>query len=362
MSVPQPIYLNTASCGLVPPATLAAANRLYASFGENSSTRSEEWRVNEEPAIRQSIASFIGAPAANVAMVPNFSWAMNGIVQSLKGTERVLLYRHDYPSLLEPFQINGFEITWVDAPDGFNIDMDRVREAICNSSVDIVALSHVQWRSGYKADLQEIGDLCRQYGVLFVVDATQSMGAMVINLAELHIDVFAASNYKWMNAGFGTGMLYVADSFLAKYPPVVGGHNSYKMKDGRWGYVASAQSYEPGHPNMFGFTVLAAAIAHKNNIGVGAIEAHNRRLTELLLTRLRDARVKLLGDFTLSNRSSILYVKDADGLGDWIRGHNLVVTQREGWLRVSMHYYNTEEEVVALADCIRNFENNGIKM
>ena len=347
------VYLNTASCGLVAPATVAAATQLYASFETNSSTRSEEWRANEEGRIRQVIADFIDAPATNVAMIPNFSWAMNGIIQSLKGTERVLLYARDYPSFVEPFRINKFAVTWVDAPDGFNIDMDAVRDAICNNKVDIVALSHVQWNSGYKIDLQDIGRLCKAHGVLFFVDATQSIGACTINLAELNIDVFAASNYKWMNAGFGTGILYVADSFLAKYAPVVGGHNSYKMVDGVMGYTPSAQSYEPGHPNMFGLTVLDAAIQHKNELGMAWIEQHNLQLAELLLNGIKDLPLTLLGDHTMAHRSPIIYLLDENGLGDHIKQHNIIVTQRNGLLRISTHFYNTEDDVQALVNCLK---------
>ena len=349
----QKVYLNTASCGLVAPEIVAAGTRLYADFEHNSSSRSEEWRVNEEGRIRQTIASFLGAPAKNIAMVPNFSWAMNGIVQSLKGTEKVLLYTGDYPSFLEPFRINKFDITWVEAPDGFNIQMDLVKDAISKKRVDIVAFSHVQWGSGYKIDLKEIGDLCREYGVLFIVDATQSLGANIIDLSELNIDVFAASNYKWMNAGFGTGILYIKDSFLERYAPVVGGHNSYKMNGDQWIYSPSVQSYEPGHPNMFGLTVLEAAINHKNELGMVYIENHNLRLARLFLSGIYNVPVKLLGDHTTTKRAPIVLLIDEDGLGDWIKEHGIIVTQRNGFLRVSMHFYNTDEDIYALANCIR---------
>ncbi|MCW3122939.1 MAG: aminotransferase class V-fold PLP-dependent enzyme [Flavipsychrobacter sp.] len=355
MTPDQPIYLNTASCGLITPESLAAGHELYKDFEHNSSARSEVWRMLDEARIRQTIATFIGADAKDVAMVPNFSWAMNAVVQSLKGTERVLLYARDYPSFLEPFRINQFDITWVDAPDGFNIEMDVVRDAIRNKKVDIVALSHVQWSSGYKIDLKEIGDLCREHGVLFVVDATQSLGANLIDLSALNIDVFAASHYKWMNAGFGNGTLYVADSFLKKYPPVVGGHNSYKMVGDEWKYVASAQSYEPGSPNMFGLTVTEAAINHKNKLGMPFIAQHNLQLTALLLNGLKDTPVKMLGDHTMANRCPIVYLVDVNGLGDHLKQHNIVVTHRNRHLRVSMHFHNTEKDVMALVGCVKEF-------
>lgn len=351
--MPDIIYLNNASCGLVPAETLAAANKLYAELETNSSTRAENWRFNEEGRIREAIASFLFVPAANIAMIPNFSWAINGVVQSLKGTERILMYRNDYPSFLEPFKINGFDITWLDSPDGFTISEDEIKEHITGGKVDIVALSHVQWNSGFKIDLQAIGDLCKAHGVLFIVDATQSMGAQFINLSELNIDVFISSNYKWMNAGFGTGVMYIADSFLEKYPPVVGGHNSFKMVGDKWMYTSSAQSYEPGHPNIFGLTVLESAIRHKQELGVSAIQAHNMELTQLFLDNIKDLPVKIIGDYGTEHRSSIVIMKDEDGLGDWIKQHGIVITQRNGLLRVGIHYYNTEADVMALVNCLK---------
>lgn len=347
------IYLNTASCGLVPAETTAAANKLYTELEHNASTRAEYWRFNEESRIRETIAAFLNVPVKNIAMVPNFSWAMNGVVQSLKGNERVLLYKHDYPSFLEPFRINRFDITWADGPDGFHIDMDFIRDSIFSKKVDIVALSHVQWNSGYKLDIKQVGEWCKENGVLFFVDATQSIGANIIDLAELHVDVFASSNYKWMNAGFGTGELYISDSFMDKYTPVVGGNNSYQMIDGVMQYAASAKSYEPGHPNMFGLTVLESAIKQRMEYGVARVEEHNRRLCQLFLNGIRDLPVKILGDYTTAHRSSIVMLKDEDGLGDWIKQHNIVVTHRNGLLRVSMHYYNSEADVKALVDCLK---------
>ena len=349
------IYLNTASCGLISPASLAAGNELYEAFAHNASGASEDWRMNEESRIRNLLAEFIGAPTANVAMVPNFSWAMNAVVQALKGDERVLLYKHDYPSLLEPFRINKFNITWVDAPDGFNMDVAAIEKAITSKSVDIVAISHVQWTSGYKLDIEYMGHLCRANGVLFIVDGTQSLGACNLALSALPVDVFAASHYKWMNAGFGNGTLYLTDEFMQRYPPVVGGHNSYRMLGDVWGYAPSVISYEPGGPNMFGLNIAAHAISEKSKIGLSRIEQHNLQLAKLFLDELGNTPVELLGGRTMQNRSPIILLKDENGLGEYIHNRGITVTRRNGLLRVSAHFYNTGEEVKTLAACMREF-------
>src|SRR5205085_11541602 len=140
----------------------------------------------------------------NVAMIPNFSWAMNAIVQSLKGTEKVLLYKNDFPSVTEPFRVNKFDITWVEDTDGFTLSMEQIEECITGRRVDMVVISHVMWQSGYTLDIATVGRLCKEHEVIFIVDATQSLGSLHVDIANLGADVFISSNYKWMNAGFGT--------------------------------------------------------------------------------------------------------------------------------------------------------------
>lgn len=91
----QPIYLNTASCGLLDEQSIAAANTLYQQMLTQSSTAAENLRDKGLQRIREAVSKFIQAPAGNIAFVPNFSYALNAIVQALKGDERVMLYRND---------------------------------------------------------------------------------------------------------------------------------------------------------------------------------------------------------------------------------------------------------------------------
>jgi len=354
------VYLNTAACGLVSPKATAAGMHLYTQFAADSSVYAEQWKAEEENKIRDTLSAFLEAPAESIAMIPNFSFGMNCVVQSLKGTEKVLLYRQDYPSLTEPFIINHFDITWIDAADdGFTINMETLAGLIAEKAIDLVAISHVQWLSGFKMDLEKLAAVCRKYDVILLIDGTQSLGAMPIRMAGSGIDVFIASNYKWMNAGFGTGIMYLTETFLKKYPPVVGGNNSYRMQAGKWMYAPSVHSYEPGHLNMFGFNVLAVAVRDKLGKGLDSIGQHNMQLTEYLLDSLDASTTTLIGPPSLENRSSIIFLQDKNGLGDWLRQHRIIVTHRNGNLRISMHYYNTQADIDALIQCIRMLPGSG---
>jgi cysteine desulfurase/selenocysteine lyase len=350
----QNIYLNTASSGLVPAEFTTAASKLMSELATNASTRAEQWRDDEQPAIRQHVAEFLGVGIDNVALVPNFSWAMNGIVHSLRGDEKVLLYTADYPSLTEPFKINGFDITWMNDTDGFTIAMEELQNKLLSEKVEVLAISHVQWLSGFKIDLQTLGSFCREHDIWLIVDATQSMGAIAINPIQLGVDVLISSNYKWMNAGFGTGVMYMSDEFFEAYTPKVGGNNSYGMIDGAMKYTPSVRSFEPGHPNMYGFTILQQAIEHKLATGVGAIETHNRKLTQMLLDGIRGLNVSLIGEPSTDNRASMVFLRDEDGsLLQFIKSNGILVSGRMGHVRISMHYYNTEAEITALVDVLK---------
>ena len=348
------IYLNTASCGLLLPETIQPSADFYNAMLTESSAAAEHVRDKGLPGIRETVAEFIKSPVENLAFIPNFSFGLNSLVQSLKGTERVLLYDQDYPSLLEPFRINKFPITWIDSPDGFTIETDRLKALIIEQKIELLVISHVQWLTGFTLDLQDIGTFCRNHKVWFIVDATQSLGALPVYPINQSIDVLISSNYKWMNAGFGTGIMYISDQFIATYEPVVGGFASYIPREGQMVYEPSVRSYEPGHLNMHGLLVLNAAVKHKLSIGIDSIAEHNRRLTDAFLKALPPG-LALLGPLTLTNRCFIVMLRDTTGeLHQHISSQGFIAIRRNGNIRISFHFHNTEAEVAKLLQVLEH--------
>ncbi|HEY0299089.1 MAG TPA: aminotransferase class V-fold PLP-dependent enzyme, partial [Arachidicoccus sp.] len=336
------IYLNTAACGLVSKAATKAGTDLYENFATNSSAASEYWRDTTSFQIRKTIADFVSAKEENMAFIPNFSYAMNSVVHSLRGDEKILLYKNDYPSLTIPFAINHFDITWIEDENGFLIDIDKIASLIEEKQIDIVAISHVQWQSGFKIDLARLSAMCKEKNVWLIVDATQSLGGVEINLSTLPLDVFIASNYKWMNAGFGTGILYINNEFLEKYPPKISGNNSktVQFENDQYTFNPGISNFEPGHLNQFGFSVLAKAIEEKNAIGLQKIEAHNKNLTQQLLDKLLGLPIHLIGDASIENRSSIVVLKEENGLHEFLLQRSIITTLRNAAIRISLHFHN----------------------
>ncbi|UAY57148.1 aminotransferase class V-fold PLP-dependent enzyme [Arachidicoccus terrestris] len=348
------IYLNTAGCGLISADSLKAGADVYNAFAVDSSTRSERWRETEDPAYRKTLAGFLEVDESRLGYIPNFSYAMNMVVQSLRGDERVLVYKNDYPSIIAPFVQNGFAVHTMDSEKGFSLRLETIAQIFTEQKIDILAIGHVQWQTGFKIDLSDLTALCKKHHVKLIVDATQSLGAIPIPMQKLDIDVLIASNYKWMNSGFGNGIIYFDPSFLAVYPPVVIGAASLE-------YAGQARSYEPGGLNIYGLALLNQAIREKKMFGASQIHAHNMRLTKTLLDGLaihRD-KIEIYGDYTIDNRASIVVLKDVinhhGSLGAFLAAAGIVVTNRGGTLRISMHFYNQPEEVGYLLQKIEDW-------
>lgn len=347
------IYLNTPACGLVPDQFSKEGIAFYESLSKNASRQAEQWRDEASIRIRKTIADFLEAPANNIAMIPNFSFGMNAVVQSLKGTETILLYDRDYPSLTYPFLVNQFNIAWFTSEDNFTIHPETIEQKLKSERIDLLAISQVQWLSGTLIDLKRIIEICHQFNIPVIVDCTQSLGALPISIKDLNPDVLIASNYKWMNAGFGTGIMYLSDSFLEKYPPSTGGFHSFEQKGNKLKRTPSALDFEPGHTNMAGFSILEAAVLDKSERGLKVIENHNQRLTSAFTDQCAHLPVTLIGSTTMQHRCSIIVLKDENGLGSLLQKNNFIVTHRNATIRLGFHYYNTMEEVTQLTNCIR---------
>jgi len=353
-----PVYLNTAACGLIAPTVLQAGTEMYRELAVKGSTGGEYWRDNRYAEIKKLTADFLHTTEEYVALVPNCSFALNSLVHSLSGREKVLMYRKDYPSLYIPFVINNFEIAWLEDEDGFLINLEKLEATIKAEQPDLLVISHVQWQSGFTANLEQIGEICNRNGVLLIVDTTQSLGAVEVDAPSLGIDVLVTSNYKWMNAGFGTGLVYMNAAFLDRYPPKVSGNGSrtFSWNDEGYTYVPGITNYEPGSLDMFSVTIMEQSIKEKMQKGIGQIAAHNRVLTGVLLEGLAAMPVQITGPPDMQNRSAIVVIQEEAGLHGLLTQHNIITTLRNGTIRISIHDHNTADDIAVLIDCVHEWD------
>jgi cysteine desulfurase/selenocysteine lyase len=346
------VYANTSSCGLVAKTGVKSMHQFMLELHESGSLSADQFLAEDLPRIRKKIAGFVDAQKNELALIPNFSFGLNAAIPVLRPFRKVLLLEHDYPSLTQPFVLNDFEITWISSDDGFSFDLDKIEQAIQQQDIRIVAVSQVQYLSGHCLDIEALGKICRRHNAILLVDGTQSLGAIPFSFAQSDVDIFISSNYKWMNGGFGTGIMMMKTDFIQEHEPRIGGFASFLNKNGTWKYAPSIQSYEPGHLNMGGFLVLEQALDFKLKLGLENIYAQNKALLDILVAGLKTNDIAIKGPYSNENRTGILCLSETLELTKSLDAHQIVYKARNGSIRLGLHFHNTREDVEVILQAI----------
>ena len=186
-------YLDTSSCGLVSRSTAEAARAEQEQLMQAGSERYGYWHVKGRAKAARVVAAHIGGTVAGTSLLQSFTSGMTRLAPMLKHRKKVLLVRGDYPTLHAPFNWNGFEVVLVDPATDGTIPMDLLAAAIQHERPQLVAISHVQWQTGFRIDLQAFTQLCSAHGAWSLVDATQSWCSARIDLGTAPIDILGAS-------------------------------------------------------------------------------------------------------------------------------------------------------------------------
>ena len=230
--------------------------------------------------------------------------------------------------------------------------LEKIEEALKTQQIEILAISYVQYLTGAKLDLVAISEICRRLNVLLVVDATQSIGAIPLHFDESGVDVLITSNYKWMNGGFGSGLICFRAGFFEEYPPTIGGFGSYKNLDGDWQYQPSSASYQPGHFNFGLLLLLEQAIKEKMDIGMINIEQHNMKLAVHFINEIARTAHNLIGPKNIDGRSSIICIEASKELHQQVENAGIRCTYRNASMRFAFHFTNTLSDVHAALDAL----------
>lgn len=358
---PQPadvVYLDTPSFGLTSTKGVELARDFLQQQQKLGSKFVDRFRGEQLPSIRKTVGKFLDAKKSEFAFIPNFSFGMSAILGSLQGLQRVLLYKNDYPSLVQPFLINDYKVFWMDEDNKMLFDVEAIKQSIIQHNIEIVAVSQVQYLTGVAADIEALGRICRENGAILIVDGTQSLGATPFSFNESSCHMYIASNYKWMNAGHGTGILCIKEEILTKFTPKIGGFNSYLLIDNSWQYIPSIHSYEPGHLNFLGLLLLQSAIEYKMQIGMEQIQQHNQQLVGNLLSRLKDTQYKVIAAEKEGPESNIVCFKGDENLLAFLTKRGFALRMRDHIMRIGIHFYNSQEDIDRFVDALLQYRKH----
>jgi selenocysteine lyase/cysteine desulfurase len=274
---------------------------------------------------------------------------MNLIADILKNKGNVLTMNGEFAVSIVTWRNKGYTIDYV-IPEKLEYPVSLIEKSI-NKDIKILVSSHVQYSTGYMQDLEELGNLCKKHCLINVVNATQSICAMPIDVKKDKIDFLTCSTYKWGLSGFGIGILYINKEFLKNFiPPMAGSLNVEGSLAGDFQdlkYVQGAKSIEistPHFPNIF---ALGAAVDMINEIGIPAIQERIYELQEYLRSQLEENGIQSHHFSNPKHRSGILLLKleKPKEVQEYLTKKNYFVSGRMDGLRLTTHIYNSEKQI-----------------
>jgi len=354
------IYLNHAAVAPLPRRGADAMKWLAEDGCQFGSLHYSQWMESFD-GLRSVTAKLINADPGEIAIVKNTSEGIAIVALGIdwKAGDRIVAFREEFPAnyyiwkKLEEWK--GVQVEWLSYLD----PLERVEAAARGAR--LLAISYVQYLSGYRADLEAIGEICERHGVFFFVDAIQGMGAFPLDVRKMKIHALAADGHKWMLGPEGCGVLYVQQDRQDEIEPVefgwttVAGYVDYASRD--MGLRKDAGRYECGTLNTVGCFGLRASIELILEVGVEAIAAHVQRLGDLLADGARAKGYELMGERTPQTGAGIVSIRkpgvDARMTFGKLKENGITSAPRQGWVRMSPHFYISPsdiERVVATLD------------
>ena len=342
-------YLNTPSSGLVSTSLIRWRHEHDLDFLKRGSLfRDGHKELLKE--IRKQIADFFKTDPPSVAMLPNFSFGMNSVLDGIPRGKKILLLEGDYPSINWPVEQRDFEVCY--AALNTNLE-DNIEQAISHHKPEVFAFSLVQYISGIAIDLDFLAGLKhRNPDLVLIADGTQFLGTTNFNFSDSPIDVLGASGYKWLLGGYGNGFFLAKEEARERILPKTIGYNSLDASFGNKGEISFIGRLEPGHQDTLNYGSLAEALRFLQNIGMDEIEKYVRRLNNC--ARQEFIRMDLLDDRLVSRATgtTIFNLKGDRQLFDRLRENGVICSMRGDGLRVGFHVYNTEQAIEKLLQLI----------
>ena len=345
------IYMNHAAVAPLPRVTAEAMQGLAQDALDFGSLHYDKWLDTYEQ-LRVAAAKLIGADRGEIALVKNTSEGIATVAMGLNWHpgDRVVAFRDEFPSNYYPglrLEEHRASVDWLSVTDSLDV-IDRA----CQGA-KLLAISFVQYLSGFRADINAIGEICRRHGCFFLVDAIQGLGAFPLNVQTAHIDALAADGHKWMLGPEGCGILYIRKTRQDSVFPMefgwtnVAGYHDYSSRD--LTLRPDAGRYECGTLNTIGCYGLRASIEFLLEVGIERIARAVQALADQLVEGALQKGYQLLGNRTPDNGAGIVALHkpglDSRQVVHELKERGIIAAPRQGWVRFAPHFYISPEDI-----------------
>jgi selenocysteine lyase/cysteine desulfurase len=366
------VYLNPAGGSPVSQSAADEGKRFYDEMLEFGDTHWEKWLERTEK-VRKELAGFIGADREEIGFTTNTSHGMNLVAQMLRnigegkekgegrGEEKavtVLTMRDEFPSTTFPWLNQGTQIIFVEA-ENYGYSIENIKKAI-TPDVKILISSYVQYCTGFRQDLEVLGNFCKENNLIFVVNATQALGIFPVDVKKCNIDFLVFTGLKWATAGYGIGGLYVNKKWLSPDNFPFAGWRSVetpgKMDNLDLELKNEASVIESGCPHFPNIFALGGALNMFKNIGSENVMNRVLFLNHLIEEKLRTLGIELIVQKEDKHRSGILIAKiqNPKFVVEELFKNNIIVSARGKGVRISASIFNNEEDIEKLITELKN--------
>jgi cysteine desulfurase / selenocysteine lyase len=371
-------YADVAARGPLPASAKHAAEAILTAQSTGFAPKAE-W-LNLVESSRNLAAELIGAGADEIAFTKNVSEGLNIVGAGLPlgpGDRIIVAPSAEHPNNVFPWlwaaQERSAEVVAVSPTPNENLEQAIINQI--DSRTRLVAVTAVDFATGRRTDLQAIGTACRAAGVFLLVDAAQSSGVLLQDMAKLPVDGWAAAAQKGLLAPYGIGFLYVRRDWMDRIRPVVLARFSVEVDadheaagpEGGWHLRDDARRYEVGNYNYIGLAALKASLELLLRVGPAQVERRSVAVAEQIRSAAVDLGIPLL-PVPEEHRSHILAIAEHQGSGhdrsevEWINGLSAALTQagiahsvRRGAVRLSTHIHLLPERITQIIETIETW-------
>ncbi|MBR5505396.1 MAG: aminotransferase class V-fold PLP-dependent enzyme [Clostridia bacterium] len=373
------IYLdNAATTWPKPNQVTEAVAKSMKYYGANPGRSGHKMAIRTSEKVyecRELVADFFGlSNPANVVFTQNSTMALNFAIHGiLKAGDHAICTVMDHNSVLRPLFAKSpdVDVSYLGADSEGVIDPSEL-EALIRPNTRLVAMTHVSNVCGTVTPVEDIAKVCRQHGILFLLDASQSAGIIDIDMQQMKIDLLAAPGHKALYGPMGTGLLCINTDFELA-PIMQGGTGSYSKELTQ--PLELPDRLESGTLNLPGICGLAEGIRYINRIGIANIREHEAKLTAYLLdglSRIKD--INIIGKKNTLGRTGVVSFthnsKDCVDISSYLssnfsiatrsmyhcayKAHEALGTSDGGTVRVSLGVFNTLSEIKILLYALKN--------
>jgi len=321
--------------------------------------------LKEVDITRALVADYLCCHEDDIAFLINTSSCVNCIARLIE--PGLILYPEgEFPASILPFKALGFNCEKINAQNENVYSIMDINKKISLNTKYLIH-SHVQYLTGFRQNLDELGLICQENKIVNIINATQSFGAFPIDIKKQKIDMLVASGLKWACCGYGIGILYINNSFFKDSQLPFAGwlsvEDAFLMNNDNMKFKKKTKSLDGlgGTPNFFGIFSLKASLILIKEIGSGDIQRgiaciNNRilELTSYFVEELKKLNLKIISPLDSKYRSGIITIENenARNIFNKLQANNIFISFRnypnlsmKTLLRFSFNYYNNFEDI-----------------